>query len=111
MRSIFPEQISTLPQVCIPVKGATGYLLQGDHEQVVCMEFEQTVKVPEHSHDSQWEIVLEGEVHLTMDGATQVYRKGDRFFIPKGKKHGATVHAGYSCIMFFNQKDRYAKKE
>jgi quercetin dioxygenase-like cupin family protein len=111
MKSIFPEQIRALPQVYIPVKGATGYLMQGDSEQVVCMEFEKTVEVLEHSHESQWEIVLEGEMHLTVDGVTRIYRRGDRFFIPRGKKHRAIVHVGYACIMFFNQKDRYSKKE
>ncbi len=36
--------------------------------------------------------------------------KGDRFFVEKGKRHSADVYAGYCCMMFFDQKDRYNKK-
>jgi quercetin dioxygenase-like cupin family protein len=111
MRSIFPLPIRDLPQADMHLDGATGYIAQGDHEQVVFMEFEKTVEIPPHSHESQWEIVLEGEVCYREDGVDHLYKKGDRFFIPKGKAHSATISAGYSSIVFFNQKDRYTKKE
>ena len=73
------------------------------------MEFEKDIEIPEHSHESQWEIVLEGKVDYCEAGKTHTYKKGDRFFVKRGK-HSANVYAGYSCIMFFNQKDRYKKK-
>ena len=111
MKTIFPEMIRTLPHVQVPVKGATGYLLQAASQQVVCMQFDRTVTIPEHTHENQWEIVLEGQVELTMNTLTTRYTKGMRFSIPKGTAHHATVHAGYACIMFFDQKDRYKKKE
>ena len=110
MRSIFPQPIRDLPKADIPIEGVKGFILQGEHEQVVFMEFEKNVEIPEHSHESQWEIVLEGEVHYREEGLEYIYKKGDRFFIPKGKKHSATVYAGYSSVVFFNQKNRYTKK-
>jgi quercetin dioxygenase-like cupin family protein len=111
MKSIFPKPIHDLPEAYLAYDGAKGYIAQGDREQVIFMEFEKDVEVPEHSHESQWEIVLEGEVRYRQDGMEHIYKKGDRFFIPKGKIHSAIIYAGYSSIVFFNQKDRYKKKE
>ena len=110
MKSIFPQPILNLSKVNIQFDGVKGYIVQGEKEQVVFMEFEKDVDVPEHSHESQWEIVLEGKVDYYEDGIKHTYKKGDRFFVQKGKKHYAKVYAGYTCIMFFNQKDRYQNK-
>jgi len=56
MASIFPKPITSLPEANIPVEGAKGYMSQGENEQIIFMEFEKDVEIPEHSHDSQWEI-------------------------------------------------------
>jgi quercetin dioxygenase-like cupin family protein len=74
------------------------------------MKFENDVDLPEHSHESQWEVVLEGKVDLIVEGNKKTYKKGERFFIPKGVKHSAKVYSGYSSIAFFNQKKRYKKR-
>jgi len=63
MSSNFPKPILELPEANIPVEGAKGYLSQGEGEQVIFMEFEKDVEIPEHSHDSQWEIVVAGKKH------------------------------------------------
>jgi quercetin dioxygenase-like cupin family protein len=110
MASIFPEPILNLPEVDIPFEGVKAYLSQGGNYQIIFMEFEKDVEIPDHSHDSQWEIILEGKVDYWENGVKQSYGKGDRFFIPKGKKHSAKVYAGYASIVFFNQKERYKKK-
>ena len=110
MKSIFPEPIRNLPEVTIPFNGVKGYIVQGEKEQVVFMEFTRDVDVPEHTHEGQWEIVLEGKVDYCEEGKHHLYTQGDRFFVQPGKKHSAKVYAGYSCMMFFNQKDRYKKK-
>ena len=110
MKSIFPQPIKNLPKVDVQFPGVTGYVAQTEKEQIVFMEFEKDTDVPEHSHESQWEIVLEGKVDYFEDNKKYTYKKGDRFFVQKDKKHSAKVYAGYACIMFFNQKDRYKKK-
>lgn len=110
MLSIFPKPILNLPRAAVPLKGLKAYICQGENEQVVFMEFENETNIPEHSHESQWEIVLEGKVDYWEDGIKHTYKKGDRFFVPKGKKHHAKVYPGYSSIAFFNQKDRYKKE-
>ena len=90
--------------------GVEAYLLQGADQQVVFAQFRQDFDMPPHSHCAQWEIVLEGRVDLIIDGVTKTYQKGDRFFIPEGVEHSAHVHAGYTLIMFFDDKGRYKKK-
>ena len=110
MVSIFPKPICNLPEVDIAFEGVTAYVSQGENEQVVFMEFKKDTDIPEHSHANQWEIVLEGKVDYVEEGLKHTYRKGDRFFVQKGKKHSAKVYAGYASIVFFDQKDRYKKK-
>ena len=111
MEGIFPKPITSLPEAAIPADGAIGYLSQGENNQVIFMEFEKDIEIPEHSHESQWEIVVAGKVDYYEEGVKHTYRKGDRFYIPKGIKHSAKVYAGYASVAFFNQKERYKKKE
>ena len=68
MSEIFPEPIRNLPQADIPIEGITSYLLQGENQQVVFMSFDKDVSVPEHSHEAQWGVVLDGESELTIGG-------------------------------------------
>ncbi len=105
--SVFPEPILNLPQADIPLDGINAYLSQGDNHQIIFMRFEKDVDLPEHSHEAQWGIVLEGKIQLTIDGITKIYTKGDRYLIPKGVKHSGKIFAGYADMTFFNQKDRY----
>lgn len=110
MSTIFPEPITFLPQADIPLSGVTAYLSQSDTHQILFMEFSECVNLPEHAHESQWGIVLDGKIELTIDGVSRAYTKGDRYFIPKEVKHSGKIHAGYADITFFNQPDRYQSK-
>jgi quercetin dioxygenase-like cupin family protein len=107
MNRIFPDCIRHRPIIALPYPNATGFLVQGPHEQVVFMEFAQDTIVPEHAHASQWEHVVAGRVDLTMHGHTMTYTSGDSFYIPADTPHAATVHRGYRAVIFFDQKDRY----
>ncbi|MFC1792399.1 cupin domain-containing protein [Planctomycetota bacterium] len=110
MSKVFPEPIRRLPQADIPLSGVKAYLSQSDDHQILFMEFDEDVEVPEHSHESQWGVVLEGKIDLVIEGVERIYTKGDRVFIPKGAKHSARIYAGYADISFFNEKDRYRRK-
>ena len=68
MPSPFPEPIRQLPPVDLPFEGAQAYLSQAEGHQILFMEFAQDVELPEHAHEAQWGIVLEGEITLTIDG-------------------------------------------
>jgi len=111
MSNNFPEPILNLPKAEMPFEGAKGYLLQGENQQVIFMEFEKDVDIPEHSHESQWEIVVNGKVDYYEGWQKYTYTKGDKFFIPKDVKHSAKVYSGYASVAFFDQKDRYNKKQ
>lgn len=110
MLKIFPDIILKLPKANIPLDGAKGYLSQSENHQIIFLEFEKDIDLPEHSHNEQWEYVLNGRVDLYFNGIKNTYKNGDNFFIPKGIKHSAKIYAGYKSIAFFNQKDRYNKK-
>ncbi len=110
MIKIFPKIILDLPEADIPLEGAKGYLSQGDNHQIIFLHFEKDVNLPEHSHEDQWEYVLNGKVDLLIDGVKHTYKKGDNFHIAKGVKHSGIIYAGYISIAFFNQPNRYKLK-
>jgi quercetin dioxygenase-like cupin family protein len=108
--AVFPEFITTLPEADIPIEGVHGNLLQGEDQQVIFMVFERDVEVPQHAHEAQWGVVLDGEIDVTIGGVTRTCRKGDSYFIPKDVQHSAQVRKGYKDITVFNQRDRYKEK-
>lgn len=110
MKTIFPEPILNLPQADVPINGMNAYLSQSNNHQILFMEFDENVDLPEHTHESQFGIVLEGKIELIIDGIKNTYQKGDRYFIPNGIKHSGKIYAGYADITFFNEKDRYNTK-
>jgi quercetin dioxygenase-like cupin family protein len=75
------------------------------------MEFKKDVDLPEHSHAAQIGIVLEGRINLTIAGKTKTYLKGDRYFIPEGIPHSGKIYAGYADVTFFNEPNRYSRRE
>jgi quercetin dioxygenase-like cupin family protein len=108
--SLFPSIITDLPQAEISIEGLKAYLVQGSGQQVVFMCFENYVEVPEHVHEAQWGVVLDGEIKLTINDKTQIFRKGEMYCIPKDARHSAKIGAGYKDITLFNQRDRYKAK-
>ena len=102
---VFPKPIRSLPEADVPLEGVKAYLAQGNNFQIIFMGFEKDVSVPEHSHEEQWGIILEGKIDLVIDGILNTYSKGDRYLIPKGVKHSAKIYAGYASMEFFNQID------
>lgn len=111
MLDVFPEPITLLPEADIPLKGVTGYLLQGENQQILFMRFLEDVKLPSHSHEAQWGIVLEGRIDLVIGGEEFSFTKGDRYFIPEGVEHSGLIRAGYTDITYFDSKDRYVAKK
>ncbi|MCD1293885.1 cupin domain-containing protein [Methanocella sp. CWC-04] len=110
MTNIFPEPILRLPEADIPLKGISAYLSQGENHQVIFMYFGEDVDLPEHSHKSQWGVVFEGKLDLTIGGVKKTYLKGDHYFIPEGVRHSGHIYAGLNVMDYFDQKDRYGIK-
>lgn len=107
---IFPEIIEKYPSADIQIEGVNSRLIQAGEQQFIFMEFEKDIKIPEHSHNAQWGVVLEGEIELTINGKTQTLKKGDTYNIEKDVKHSAKIKKGYKDLTLFNQKDRYKAK-
>jgi len=110
MTEIFPQPIRDLPEADIPLDGIKAYLSQSNSHQIIFMEFEKDVDLPEHCHAAQIGVVLEGKIELTIGGERTAYTKGDRYYIPEGVLHSGKIHAGYADITFFNEPNRYARK-
>jgi hypothetical protein len=109
---VFPQFIRSLPQIDLPLPGVTGWLMQGQDKQVVFVEFLETVEVPDHAHEDQWEMPVSGKVELRREGGpAELHSAGQPFFIPTGQAHGATVHAGYRAVIAFDSSDRYEVKK
>ena len=111
MSDIFPEPIKNLPEADIPIEGIKAYLSQSDTHQIIFMEFEKDVDLPEHSHAAQMGIVLEGQIDLIIDGKKKTYTKGDRYYISTGALHSGRIYAGYADITFFDEPNRYSMKK
>ena len=108
--NFFPKIITNLPEADIPIEGLHSHLFQGENQQIVFMIFENDVEFPEHSHEAQWGVVLDGEIELTIDGKKYTFTKGDTYSIPKDAKHSARIRKGYKDLTLFNQEDRYKAK-
>nr|WP_092074377.1 cupin domain-containing protein [Dendrosporobacter quercicolus]NSL49928.1 cupin domain-containing protein [Dendrosporobacter quercicolus DSM 1736]SDM92573.1 Cupin domain-containing protein [Dendrosporobacter quercicolus] len=110
MANLFPELITNLPKADLPFANYQAYISQGEKHQIIFMQFDEDIDIPEHSHESQWGVVLEGKIELIIDGVKNTYTKGDSYSIGKGINHSGKIFAGYADITFFNQKDRYSTK-
>jgi quercetin dioxygenase-like cupin family protein len=103
----FPDFVRALPELDLPFAGARGWLIQGTVQQVVFIEFDETIEAPEHTHAEQWEFAIAGRVTLHRGGTSTEYHPGESFSVASGEPHAATVCAGYKAVMIFNQPDRY----
>jgi quercetin dioxygenase-like cupin family protein len=103
----YPECIKKLPKVKVAFPGVQGWVSQGKESQVVFFEIEAGGVVSPHSHCEQFGIVLEGEMALTMNGATKVYKKGDSYHIPEGIVHKAEFKTFVRAVDFFAGPNRY----
>jgi quercetin dioxygenase-like cupin family protein len=109
-KNFFPPIITQHPTAKIPLDGIDSKLIQAGEQQFIFMEFNKDVEIGDHSHESQWGVVLEGEMEITIDGKYNLLKKGDSYFIPKDVIHSAKIKAGYKDMTLFNQKDRYEKE-
>jgi quercetin dioxygenase-like cupin family protein len=103
----YPEMITKLPEIDLPLDGVKGHLLQGRDNQIVFFEFNKDTSIPQHSHGAQWGIVVDGEIRLTISGVEKTYRKGDSYYVPDSAEHSGVITVGFKAIDFFDQADRY----
>ena len=105
--SFFPELITRHPAADLGLDGVESHLVQAGDQQMVFMRFTRDLEVPEHSHEAQWGVVLDGEMELTVEGVRKVLRRGDSYYVPAGAKHSARIQLGYADVTLFDERDRY----
>ncbi len=110
MNKVFPECITSLPEVETNFTGVQGWLAQGETTQTVFFDIEAAGDVPPHAHGEQWGIVVEGEIEFTIAGETRTYGKGDSYHIPAGVIHSARFPTRCFVIDFFPDPDRHKVK-
>ena len=94
----------------IPDHMAKTYAIRSERGLMVVFEILEDIAIPPHTHKGQWGTVLEGELHLTMNGETKVFRPGESYTIPEGAEHAAAAPAGTKLIDVFEEPDRYPLK-
>ncbi|QJT08439.1 cupin domain-containing protein [Oceanidesulfovibrio marinus] len=110
MNDLLPKMITGLPEIDMPVDSITGHLIQGETTQSIFFLVKAGTHLPEHSHEAQWGIVIEGTFEITLGDEKTVYTKGQTYFVPAG-----TLHAGYyvtDVISFdvFDTPDKFEMK-
>ncbi len=103
----FSTLITGLPEADIALPGVRAWLLTGEGRQVAFFEIEPIGSLPEHAHEEQWGIVVEGEMDLTVGGETRRCRAGDSYHIPAGTPHAATFLSRFRAIDVFGSPQRY----
>ena len=106
-QDLLPAEILALPQVEIPVSGATGYCLQNDEKQVVFFVFDEGVSFPDHSHCEQRGMVVSGEMIIEIGGESNLYQSGDFYVVPEGVNHRALFSERTVLIDMSDAPDRY----
>lgn len=107
----YPDCIKNLPEAKIPFKGVKAWIVQGYAQQVAFFEIEPIGEVAPHSHSAQFGFVIDGEMLLTIGGETNLYKKGDSYYIPEGVIHSAVFNTPCRIMDFFDEPQRYETEE
>jgi quercetin dioxygenase-like cupin family protein len=106
----FTAVITGLPEADIGLPGVRAWILSGEGRQVAFFEIEPVGAVPEHAHEEQWGVVVEGEMELRIGAETRRYRAGDSYHVPAGTLHAATFLTRFRAIDVFANPRRYREK-
>ena len=103
----YPDCIRNLPKAKMPFQGVEAWIAQGVAFQVAFFEIAPIGIVPPHSHSAQYGFVIEGEMLLTIGDETNLYKKGDSYYIPEGVIHSAEFKTFCKIMDFFAEPARY----
>jgi len=106
----FPDFIKNFPLADVKGAAITCHLVKNPHGQVVFFELPAGQAIPPHRHGVQWGIVVQGEMELTIEGDTQICKRGDTYYIPDQAMHSARVRVDTHTVSAFADPDRYREK-
>ena len=98
----FPETVRRLPRT--DLQGADVYVHDDGRTQVLFIEVARNrpeVVVPTHTHDTEWGIVVEGEIVMSFPDRTEVHSAGSTHLIPGKIPHSFRFRPGTSSIHYF----------
>jgi chorismate mutase len=98
----FTTLVTGLPEADLGLPGVRAWLLSGDGRQIAFFDIEPIGAIPEHAHEEQWGVVVEGE--------TRRCRAGDSYHIPAGTPHAATFLTRFRAVDVFGNPQRYRAK-
>ncbi len=107
LQTIWPSEITDLPQVPVPIAGVSGHTIKNHEKQVFFFHFEEGTNVPDHSHGAQWGYLVSGEMTLEIDGRTELYQAGDVYYIPAETPHRTVFSKESFVIDMADELDRY----
>jgi len=107
----FPEMITKLPEIQMPVESIKGYLIQGQTNQSVFFIVSSGTYLPEHCHAAQWGVVLEGEFEIIIGNEKKRYKKGDTYFVAENVMHAGNYITDAVTFDVFDDKNKFAIKE
>ena len=75
-----------------PLPGVTMWPAAGSRMMINFVRIDPGAEVPLHAHPhEQGGTVIEGLIHMTIDGETRALRAGDVYIAPPNAVHGATA--------------------
>ncbi len=103
----FPDVITNLPEAEVTCQGSKAWILQAESMQMVFFEFQEGGRVTDHDHSySQWGMVIDGTMELTVNGKPKMFRKGEEYLVPAGAIHSASSRVRPELwISFVKKKD------
>ena len=90
----YPDEIKDLPNFWgdedAQVSNITGLKAENGW-QILFSNYDAGFALGEHTHDTEnLGVVLEGELHFTLNGETKSYGPGDWYRVPAGAPHAAS---------------------
>jgi quercetin dioxygenase-like cupin family protein len=108
----FPEVITNLPEAEVTCQGSKAWILQAESMQMVFFEFQEGGRVTDHSHSySQWGMVIDGIMELTINGKPKMHGKGEEYLVPAGAIHSVKFPRKTRIVDLFCEKERYKAKK
>jgi quercetin dioxygenase-like cupin family protein len=106
----YPAFIKKFPTAGMPNGQPGPHFLNAEVGQVAFHTIEAGQRVPLHSHDDAWAILVSGDMQVTVGAKNFEMRTGDSWYIPSGVKHGGKAIEKSLLVEVFCEK-RFVTRE
>lgn len=102
-----PEFFDRFPRAETPFDTIDTALFTEGRGTLVFQTFKSVTAIPEHEHDAQWGVVLEGRLDLVIEGTSLSVGPGESYHIAPHRRHSAIAAAGTQLIDIFADAHRF----